>query len=364
MADQPFQIYTIKTQRNGDFRIRVDAPEGDGIHAAVIVSEDGAKETALFRYDGEAATNETPVLQYEEIAVVSDSEAGSSLFPWTEIQQSLNFGFLWIPIVILTLLILTLVANTLRLAKKIDKSHEDKQEQEYTKQALLFGIVSLLITLTAFVFFDYRSYRNIDNYVLPELANLTNRLPDESEIRQIVQIDGEVVDPSDGSGVENVELTVGDTTIRTGESGLFSFEDVDTGIGIRLNHPELRSAVIFRYPEGNHKFYFNTQLYNVLYRAMDAEASANYDKLYGLVHPQVRAKHSLDAYLKKYQFELSRQDLPIQNIELKNAVFFEKKNIREVGQSFTPIIELTVIKDVRIRKYIFAKSGDLWYLVL
>ncbi|MCB9798285.1 hypothetical protein H6758_01000 [Candidatus Nomurabacteria bacterium] len=355
-----YQIYRITTQKDGQFRIRVDAPEGDGIHAAVIASEDGQKETALFQFPTDAKQQPAENVHIEQVAASQETSSG---FSWSELEKSVDLGFLWIPIVILTLVIMTLVANTIHLAKKVDLSEHEEKQKRYTVQALAYGIAAMCITLAAFVYFDFRSYKNIETYVLPELKKTSSQIQTFDQVREVVRLKGYMLDPIQNTGLINLELTAGDTTLRTGESGLFQFDQVDTGIGVRLNHPQLRSSYAFRYPAGEYTIPFDIDLYNLLYRILDAEAKGALGQMYEVLHPVVQSQVQQSVFIQEYPVLFEKADLPIQSVQLRNVVLYDKRKFSGLKGSFENVVEMTVIRGTKLKTYAFAKTGDSWYLV-
>jgi len=164
---------------------------------------------------------------------------------------------------------------------------------------------------------------------------------------KIVKVSGVVIDPLTRTPVGGVDLVVGDTSIRTGESGHFVFTDVSTQTGIRLTHPELLRAIL-RLPETKKAeqdldFLFNVDLYNTLVQIIDSEARGKIDLVYNHLASEIREKVSGEVFRMEYEAIFGGGDITNQEIVIRDMRKVEDFYNRKLDLRFSGVIEFEVI---------------------
>jgi|GEM_PF-4612777 len=89
---------------------------------------------------------------------------------------------------------------------------------------------------------------------------------------QIVDIRGTIQAPFQNQPVSGVDLTLGDTSIKTEASGQYVFPKARIGDVIRINHPALKRAIGWRITEGGTVVIpFDADLYYALDNALEVQ---------------------------------------------------------------------------------------------
>lgn len=170
------------------------------------------------------------------------------------------------------------------------------------------------------------------------------------EKEKMVRVSGVVIDPLTRTPISGVDLAVGDTTIRTGESGNFVFTDVSTKKGIRLTHPEILRAIT-RLPEENTDILFDVFLYNTLITIIDREARNNLDFVYSKLAPEIRKKVSRELFQSEYGPLFSEEDIANQEIVVKRMKKTEDYYNKQLGLRFNDVIEFEITNSGESRWY-------------
>lgn len=97
---------------------------------------------------------------------------------------------------------------------------------------------------------------------------------------QVVDVRGKVEAPFQNQPVAGVDLTLGDTSIKTETSGQFVFPRARTGDVIRMNHPMLKRAIGWRVTQGGTIVIpFDADLFYALDVTLEAELGPINDQL-------------------------------------------------------------------------------------
>lgn len=195
--------------------------------------------------------------------------------------------------------------------------------------------------------------------------------PPEPEPEYFVKISGSIVDPLGSGSVSGVDLTVGDTSIRTSASGNFVFPSVSSYTGIRMTHPELLRAVVKlpAVPEGEEEtvsLFFSPALYNALITVIDREARGNPDKVYELLADEIQDVITKEEYQELFEPFFTEADIAAQEVvmrEIVNATDF----VSEVIEQRFDVIAFEVVRDNDVKTYRFVHAGEgdgVWKLVL
>lgn len=193
--------------------------------------------------------------------------------------------------------------------------------------------------------------------------------PEEQE-EIFVKVSGVVKDARDFSPIEGVDLTVGDTSIRTGEAGTFVFPSVSTLRGIRLTHPELLRAMVklpeTDKPEQLGDILFNVPLYNLLITIIDLEARDKLEEVYDKFSPEVKVKLNKEQFRTQYvrlfsESDVTNQEIYIKSLAKRNDYLNEKQDIR-----FKEVVEFSIVNkgEGQVYRFIYEPKLGQWFLIL
>lgn len=192
---------------------------------------------------------------------------------------------------------------------------------------------------------------------------------------RIIKVSGSITAPRTHTPIAGVDLAVGDTSIRTEDSGHFIFSEVSTEIGMRLTHPELLRAVV-KLPnprlvkEGAEvmDIPFDIPLYNRLITIVDREARGNLDTVYNHLAPRVQEKLSREIFQKEYKPLFREEDITNQEIVVQDVARMADYYNEELDLRFSNIIEFKLVNDDMTKWYRFVyqdtDDGPVWQLIL
>ncbi len=188
---------------------------------------------------------------------------------------------------------------------------------------------------------------------------------------KIVKVSGVVIEPFTRTPVAGVDLVVGDTSIKTSESGRFVFTGVGTQTGIRLTHPELlRALVLLPYTrEGGQELeiLFNVPLLNALVTIIDFEARGNLDATYEYLIADIQDMVSRQDFEDAHKSIFKEEDITNQEIVIRRMHHTRDYYVREYDVRLREVFEFEVIngaksKWIRLVK-IKEKESSQWKLI-
>jgi len=186
----------------------------------------------------------------------------------------------------------------------------------------------------------------------------------------MVKVSGVVLDFSNAP-VSGVDLVVGDTSIRIGESGRFVFTNVSTDIGIRLTHPELLRAIA-KLPETREdvqttNVLFDVPLYNSLITIIDLEARGHMMKVYDHLAQEVQNTLSFEVFNGSYQPLFIKENITDQEIVIKSIRRESNYYARDFEHRFKEMVEFEIINDSNAKWYKLvlgdSENGFDWRLI-
>ena len=185
-----------------------------------------------------------------------------------------------------------------------------------------------------------------------------------------IKVAGVVLDLSN-TPVAGIDLVVGDTSIRTGESGRFVFANVNVETGIRLTHPELLRAIV-KLPETlkdaqTTNILFDVSLYNSLITIIDAEARGGAERVYDYLAQEIKRTHSFETFNNAYELLFTEENITDQEIIIKRIRHEANYYLRGFDLRFEEMVEFEVIKGYNTKWYRLILSdneeGSEWWLI-
>lgn len=187
---------------------------------------------------------------------------------------------------------------------------------------------------------------------------------EEKEV--FMSISGALQSPETGVPIPGVDLRVGDTTIRTTNTGQFTFPEVSSKVGIRLTHPELLRAFVLLVDAAESSL-FDIELYNALVFTVDREARSRPDVLYERLSPRVQEQLSEEDYQSTFEQFFTEEDLTAQEIVLRDIERMTSYREPVTDLLFSTVVTFEVTKDGDEKEYHFVleenPEGSSWNLL-
>jgi hypothetical protein len=177
------------------------------------------------------------------------------------------------------------------------------------------------------------------------------------EKERLIKVSGVVIDPSTSIPVSDVDLSVGDTDIQTGESGRFVFTNVSSKEGIKLTHPEILRAIV-KLPEGQSNIFFNASMYNTLIVIIDREARGNLDFIYDQLDLKIKEKVTREFFRDEYKSIFGNIDITNQEIVIRDMYITPDYYNKHLDLRFSDIILFEVVNDENTKWYSLIHTED------
>ncbi|MCE9585971.1 hypothetical protein K8R04_01465 [Candidatus Uhrbacteria bacterium] len=239
---------TTNADAQGQWVVTAGEAIPPGFHQVVVTDADGNQTITPVFLEGAS----------EEIIIVRDQPV------WFErVQNILPPAYAY---AILGLLLL-LIVSTRMIFWIGDRAERRNPGRKRVFQWLAVGLVVLIIgsaSLGALIL----------NRQLPESPAAFPGVPTSIQATTSpVDARGSVVAPFGMAPISGVDLTLGETSIRTSGSGQFAFSNARVGDTIRISHPLLKRAFVWRLGEAKPLVIpFDVALYNAMNTSMEAQA--------------------------------------------------------------------------------------------
>ena len=219
---------------------------------------------------------------------------------------------------ILLVIILILVVDLIRIAYKM--RHLKAGRIDYRPHVLFLCFAALMAVFITGTVFEQRT-----KYFSQLSQTRMTTAPK-------VSVKGSVIDPASHQPVPGVDLTVGNATIHTGTDGLYDFTDIDTSVGMKINHPQLTRSLRWIFPaapkEQTVEVPFDPKMYDALVNLVNAEAAGKWDTVLASMPADARAQTGADALRKQGTIfatnNLSDQELVIEKAEISSTLILQK----------------------------------------
>lgn len=226
---------TTNSDNQGSWSLNAATSVGPGFHTVLIRDEKGNEATAPLY-----------VAESEKVFVVQQQTQTL----WLDRVQAIippAFAYAILGLIFLLVLATLFVVWAGRRGSK--------------RLAIVLAVIILLIAAAGAVFLNVK-------IGVPPIGQSLQTAPSAEQ----VDVRGTVEMPLDGQPVSGVDLTLGDTSIKTSGSGQFAFPRAHIGDLIRINHPLLRRAVAWRISSGGSlAIPFDPALYNALNTWIEAQ---------------------------------------------------------------------------------------------
>jgi len=239
--------------------------------------------------------------------------------------------------------------------------HADKTRGKRWRNPGRFIVIALIVALSSMtVTYAIWKKANLDEIYLFDGMRKNVDLPSEK-----VDVTGTLRSPLTYQAVEGVDLTAGDTSIKTSSGGKFAFNSVDKHEGLRLNHPKLKASFYKTLPQsGSMDLIFDVDLYNTVFGIAQLESRGRLSDVYQGLDEAIKAKTSKDTFIEKYQrlfFSENTLDQAIVIADIRE----QKDWVSDNGEnSYPQVIQVTVENYPQAKDYLFVPTSAGWRLVI
>ncbi|MBD3311156.1 MAG: hypothetical protein GF349_01500 [Candidatus Magasanikbacteria bacterium] len=346
-------IIDVQIDETGNWQAELEEELETGSHAVIATTEDGQEDRVFFS-----------IQETVEPSVIEKVR--------TEISTNVP-GFIIFFSLLLLLLVILLLLNNLRLRKKINRlldkikglrTHNDEMKvQEEPEQLevekkkpsikkvnlvlyILIALVSLAGIISLFSYFD-----------VWERVGLVSK-----EEKMLAKLSGTVMRPFTLTGVRNVDLTVGDTSIKTNEGGKYIFSNVSSRGVIRITHPNLAKA-LFKKIEGKQEMdiYFDEEMYNTLTFIIDYESRKKFADIFeNYLHPDLKIRLSKNNFIENKSTIFTGDNIADQELFITKVELFNRWNSEISDEKFNRVVEILVEANNQQSSYFLSKTENGW----
>jgi len=327
MADQIIIASgTTEIAPNGSWQIEIPSNVPAGLHKIVVKDDAGSQDDAL--------------LYVDRSLVDSLTQAMPPVF-------GLSFFFFLV-------IILILAANNIRLGKIADENAKLKKKQKYLRHAMYFSVFMVVLSLIIGLTLNWGTsiVENALNYLAPD------------QTMTVKDVSGALID-ANGTPVQGATLIAGDTSIVTGESGMFVFSSVSSEAGIRISHPAVKRVINKEVQApGKIDLIFDPGLMQSLVEVAELEAKGDKRNLYKQVTADmIKSNYSQDQYVSSYKENFTAADLLSGPVYIGSIKRIDKYQSVISGDIFPQVINIEVFTSGGIANYTFMMEQGKWKLV-
>ena len=327
MADQTIiATGTAEIAPNGTWQIEVPPNVPAGLHKVVVEDDNGSQDDALLYVERSMVDRLTQVM-----------------------PPVFGLSFLFFLVIILIL-----AANNIRLGKIADENADLKKKKKYLRHAMYFSVAMVVLSLVVGLTLNWGTsiFERTMNYLAP------------GQRMMVKDVSGALVD-ANGMPVQGATLISGDTSIVTGESGMFAFPSVSSEAGIRISHPAVK-RVINKEVQGPGKidFIFDPGLMQSMVEVAELEAKGDKRNLYKQVtSDKIKTSYSQDQYVGSYKTNFTPVDLSSGPVYIGSIKRIDKYQSVISGEIFPQVINIEVFTSNGIANYTFTMEQGKWKLV-
>lgn len=349
--------YDLESNSEGDWNIVIDNNLPAGAHIVSVEDEFGNMDQAIMYVIKDAVKTES--IKSEPIFIEKINDVMPNYLIW--------------PLLLLTAVVLFLSTFLLLFARKASKREKSlvslpgsadgsiQIEQKntahhYLRYALLICALAWVSTVVAGIYLNRKT-----NF----LSRLFDRTP---KITVVDELKGQVLHPLDKTGVANVDLNYGNTSIRTSGSGHYIFNNIAVNEGIKATHNELLRALVFLPPAKQKteemNILFDVALFNNLIKVIDAEARGRYSDIYlNQISPTIKVKVAESDFISAYSSGIKPENVNDQELTLKSVAVIDKFNLNKYSLLIDKAVVITVVVNGHELIYPFEYIDGKWYLL-
>lgn len=337
-TNQPKAIIEIQTDAQGNWEAQFPQDLSPGLHKIIVETEGG---------------------EHHDMALLNLQVRGQSPVE----SAPVNYEHYLYPVALLTILVLILAVNNLRLMFKAKKDRR-KLEKRQNNMTLVTVMVALF-SIFVFCFVAYQSGWFMSQVSNSGLVEPIYDVPVDKEIG-LINVNGILLDPLEDVGVAGADLMVKEVSIRTQEGGAYNFSQIPSNSYIRLTHPELKKALLKKVEVdnvGNMQILFNVGMYNVLMSAIDNESNGQLSKIYEQLPSVIKSKVNEQDFINQYAVDFAPKDLSRQNLVVAQTDKQDAWSSEKYDVLFDKAISVQVeVDDVFVNYYLVYEDGQ-WKVI-
>ena len=318
---------TAQTGADGIWQAEIPSNIEAGLHKVVAVDEAGNQDEALL---------------FVERGWIAQA---TTLIPPA-------FGF---SILFFLLVIIVLAVNSVRLGKKADESSATKKKQKYMLHAIYFS--TFMVVLSLIVGLAMNSTSGIFGRALnPFMPIQAADIPTD--------VSGSITDLF-GRPVQGLSVHVGDTTVTTGDSGMYAFSGIAKNDGLTISHPRLSKAINKEIEDKETmNFMFDLDVMQSLIEVVDLESRGDLRSLYKQVFvDSLKAKVNQQDFIANYPASFNGSNRNDRAIYIGKVTSVEDYASDVDKQTYPQAINIEVFSLKGVINYVFVLEQGKWKLI-
>jgi hypothetical protein len=330
MEQQPIHTASFSSDESGEWLKGLEERLDPGIHRVVVEDEYGNQDEAML-----FVVKEEPLIMERVTRVIPESYAYASLA--------------------LFAIIVALSATNIWLGRRADKPLKGSKAgvKRYLPLAIAISAVALVATLSVGVALNKRT--GFFDDAKRSLAGIESPK---------VDVKGAVITPFSRQGVEGVDLTAGDTSIRTMAGGRYVFSAIEQAAGIKLNHPKFKVAFIKSIEgSGEMDILLDTELYNLAFDIMQLESRRNFSQIYAKLSDSAKSDIQQQAFVDNYSPLYHQSDLANQELILGKISEVQAWVSDDGKRTYPQVIQMELLNDSQSNTYSFVFENGAWALI-
>lgn len=330
METQPIYTTSVRSDETGNWLQGVEGKLEPGVHRVVVEDEQGNRDEAML-----FVVKEQPVVM----------ERITKIFPEPFVYASS----------VLVALILGLVVANIWFGLKADRHQAARRSKTHRYLALSLALSVLVLVVTLAV-----------GYVLNRDLGLVGRAKQAmlGVEQPMMDVRGAVITPFEHQGIDGVDLTVGDTSIRTVAGGRYVFSSVSAGSAIRLTHPEFKIAFTKRIDApGEMDVVLDKDLYNLAFDIAQSEARGKIGQIYAKLTEVSKNSISEVDFSSAYQPLFKLGNIADQELRLGEITENTDWVSKDGSESYPQVISMEMLNGPQAKTYFFVLQDGSWRLV-
>lgn len=337
-TNQPKATIEIETDAQGNWEAQFPQDLAPGLHKIIVETEGG---------------------EQHDMALLNLQVRGQAPIE----SATVSYAHYLYPVALLTILVLILAVNNLRLMVKAKKDRRTLEQRQ--KNMTLVTVLAALFSIAVFCFVAYQS-----GWFKSQASNSGSvqpiyEVPVDKEVG-LINVNGLLLDPLEDVGVAGVDLMVKEVSIRTQEGGAYNFSQVPSNAYIRLTHPELKKALLKKVKvdeTGSMQILFNVGMYNALMSAIDNESNGQLSKIYEQLPVSIKAKVGEQDFIDKYTVDFSPKDLSRQELIVAQAGKQDAWSSEKYDVLFDKAVSVTIEVANTVADYYLVREDGQWKVI-
>lgn len=330
MEQQPIYTTSVNSDETGEWLKGLEGRLDPGVHRVVVEDEYGNQDEAML-----FVVKEDPLIMERVTQVIPAPYAYASFA--------------------LLVIIIALSATNIWLGRRADAPLKGNKRnvKRYLPLAIAISVVALIATFSVGVALNQRT-----GFVDKAKRALSGVESPKVDVR------GSVIAPFSRQGVEGVDLTAGDTSIRTMAGGRYVFNGIDQGAGIRLNHPNLKLTFVKQVDQsGEMDILLDTDLYNLAFEVMQLESRRKFSQIYDKLSDATRAGIDKQVFVDNYQPLFDQSNTVNQELSLGKISEIQNWVSDDAQRSYPQVVQMEMLSSTQAKNYLFAFENGAWALI-